>query len=283
MLRTLGLKPLRFGSKPVAETLEISLSCVTSVNNISALQQLFGRNQAIVSWEEQNIKYVNKPYQWEELDIVICTTGNYHLVDQLPLPSSWYYHHNTENHPMSLGFECQALLGDNLGNYDYYCFLEDDLIIRDPLFFLKLDWFTNEYGNQCLLQPNRYELAIKEGVNKFYIDGNIVYEATKPFQNIEEEPLLKSNFLGRDIDFYRPLNPHAGCYFLNAKQMEYWTKQPHFLDLDTSFVGPLESAATLGIMKTFNIYKPSPENANFLEIEHGGAIYIPMSNNLKFA
>ncbi len=30
MLRTLGLKPLRFGSKPVAETLEISLSCVTS-------------------------------------------------------------------------------------------------------------------------------------------------------------------------------------------------------------------------------------------------------------
>jgi hypothetical protein len=38
-----------------------------------------------------------------------------------------------------------------------------------------------------------------------------------------------------------------------------------FFDRDTSFIGPLESAATLGIMRAFRIYKPAPEHAAFLE------------------
>jgi hypothetical protein len=50
--------------------------------------------------------------------------------------------------------------------------------------------------------------------------------------------------------------------------MTYWAEQPHFLDRDASWCGPLESAATLGIMKTFRLYKPAPENLDFLEIEH---------------
>jgi hypothetical protein len=52
--------------------------------------------------------------------------------------------------------------------------------------------------------------------------------------------------------------------------MIYWSRQPHFLDRDTSFIGPLESAATLGIMRTFRIYKPTTSNAGFLEVQHSG-------------
>jgi hypothetical protein len=44
--------------------------------------------------------------------------------------------------------------------------------------------------------------------------------------------------------------------------------QPHFGDQDCSFVSPLESAATLGILKTFPIYKTFGRDMGWLEIEH---------------
>ncbi|WP_207436498.1 hypothetical protein, partial [Sabulibacter ruber] len=50
--------------------------------------------------------------------------------------------------------------------------------------------------------------------------------------------------------------------------------QPFFLDRDASFVGPLESAATLGIMRSFKIYKPHESCANFLEIHHACNRYL---------
>jgi hypothetical protein len=56
--------------------------------------------------------------------------------------------------------------------------------------------------------------------------------------------------------------------------MEAWARRPDFLDRDIGFVGPLESAATLGIMRAFRIYKAAPESAGFLEIEHHGTSYI---------
>ena len=76
--------------------------------------------------------------------------------------------------------------------------------------------------------------------------------------------------MGVPVAFRRTLNPHSGCFFLNAAQMEHWARQPYFLNRDTSFIGPLESAATLGIMRTFRVYKPVPEHASFLEIQHWG-------------
>jgi hypothetical protein len=51
---------------------------------------------------------------------------------------------------------------------------------------------------------------------------------------------------------------------------------PHFLDRDTCFTGPLESAATLGLLKTFQIYKPAPAMAGFLEIQHYGQAFISL-------
>jgi hypothetical protein len=56
--------------------------------------------------------------------------------------------------------------------------------------------------------------------------------------------------------------------------MDSWAAKPYFLDRDTSFVGPLESAATLGVMKTFRVYKPAPETGAFLEIEHPGTRFL---------
>jgi hypothetical protein len=39
------------------------------------------------------------------------------------------------------------------------------------------------------------------------------------------------------------------------------------------FIGPLESAACLGIMRTFRVYKPTGEHTRFLKIMHAGTAF----------
>lgn len=242
--------------------------------NLAALHQLFSQSQVMID-VSQRVAHPVKPIHAGDIDIVICTTPNHHLLDQLSLPDYFSYrHHPQKVNPFLLGFECQAVLRDCLGQYDYYCFLEDDLILHDPWFFIKLDWFTQQAGPLSLLQPNRYEISVETRVAKAYIDGNLSPEVTAPFQNVQEMPQVQASFLGMPLTFERALNPHAGCYFLNQTQMAHWVKQPHFLDRNTQFIGPLESAATLGIMKTFRVYKPIAQQASFLEIQHFGKGFI---------
>jgi hypothetical protein len=243
--------------------------------SISALHQLFSKSQNIINISQKLAFPVNQP-QAHDLDIVICTTGDSHLVNQLLIPSHFYRHHPTEAEPMLLGFECQAVLRDCLGQYDYYCFLEDDLILHDPWFFAKLSWFSDQAGDLCLLQPHRYEISSHAITSKAYIDGDLAPRVTEQFQNVNERSQLKSIIMGVPIAFQRTLNPHSGCYFLNAKQMAYWAKQSYFLDRDTSFISPLESAATLGIMKTFRVYKSVVQQASFLEIQHYGTKFLDL-------
>lgn len=243
--------------------------------SLAALHQLFGKSQSIINIGQRLAFPANQP-QAHDLDIIICTTKDYHLLNQLPLPSHFYKHHPTQAEPLMLGFECQAVLRDCLGQYDYYCFLEDDLIIHDPWFFVKLNWFTQQASDHYLLQPNRYEVSTHYLTHKAYIDGDILSRVTAPFQNVNEQTELQGKILGMPISFRRALNPHSGCYFLNANQMAYWVNQPYFLDRDTSFISPLESAATLGVMKTFRVYKTVAEYASFLEIQHFGTGFLSL-------
>jgi hypothetical protein len=236
---------------------------------ITSLHQLYGPAQHIIDQATRRAPPANGRVAGP-VDIVICTTGPNHLLEHLRLPATSYTHCPTTCPPKLLGFECHAALRDRLGEYDYYAYLEDDLISRDPWLFIKLAWFTQELGNGVLLQPNRYEVGPLGLVHKAYIDGDLRADVTAPFQNIEEAPVATGKLLGTTVTFQRAKNPHSGCFFLNARQMEAWVQQPHFLSRDTSFIGPLESAATLGIMRTFRIYKSAAESASFLEIEHFG-------------
>lgn len=250
---------------------------------LTALRALYGKPQYAINIGKYEAIASNESH-CHDIDIIVCTTKNFHLLSEIPVASNFLMHHNTNAEPMLLGYECQAVLKSCLGKYDYYCYLEDDLILHDPWFFVKLNWFTHHTGNSNLLQPNRYEISPLGPVPKAYIDGDLNPKVTAAFQNVRERSQLSGKIMEQPITFQRTLNPHAGCYFLNAQQMAEWASKPYFLDRDTSFIGPLESAATLGIMKTFRIYKTAPSDASFLEIQHFGTTFLSLiGNQIPFA
>ncbi|MFO0908081.1 MAG: hypothetical protein U0794_06940 [Isosphaeraceae bacterium] len=242
---------------------------------LASLRQLFGPDQCLIDIAGHRAVPVNTGTMAARLDVVVCTTRDCHALGSVEASAGAFEHRETAAEPLFLGFECHAVLRERLGDYDYYAYMEDDLALRDPWFFAKLAWFNGHLGDDLLLQPNRYEAA--EGASpiaKAYLDGDIAPRATARYQDLSVAPSLRSLFLDRWVRFTRPTNPHSGSFFLNARQMKQWSDRPDFLDRDAGFIGPLESAATLGVMKTFRVYKPAPENAAFLEVEHAGTAFL---------
>lgn len=215
-----------------------------------------------------------------ELDIVVCTTRGQHVLDRLMVPPGVYQHHATDAEPPLLGYECHAVLREHLGQYDFYGYLEDDLVLLDPAFFAKLTWFQALAGDACVLQPNRFELVhTTEQIKKVYIDFDLAAAAAHP----GAASAWRSQVLGTTLTLRLAANPHAGCFFLTESQLARWASQPYFLDRATSFVGPLESAASLGVVRTFQVYKPAPENASFLEIQHYGHAWSQKLSRVRFS
>ncbi|HEX5442954.1 MAG TPA: hypothetical protein VFW87_03955, partial [Pirellulales bacterium] len=235
---------------------------------LAGLHQVFGPEQRMLDMQRRLATRANQQTA-HEVQIAVCTDGKHHLLDQLHSPRNFELHQRPTD-PTLLGFECHALLRDALGRFDYYCYMEDDLLLADPWFFYKLAWFTRLAGDDSLLQPNRYEMASRFVAHKIYIDGDLKPGSYARFRPKEAPAEIVAETLNVAISFPLASNPHAGCYFLNAAQMAHWAAQRCFLDRDASFVGPLESAATLGILRTFKIYKPARDQAAFLEIQHYG-------------
>lgn len=232
---------------------------------VFALHSNFGTRQGLMG---RPIATSNS-FQSGIVEVAICTTAGQHLLDQLSLPPDLFRHQATQAAPEYLGYECHALLREGLGNYDYYCYLEDDLLLADPLFFHKLEWFNRLAGDEAALQPNRFELALDQRWHKLYIDGNLAQPAiSERLQDVCDRRVITAESLGVEVRFQRVNNPHSGCFFLNSRQMARWAEQPDFLRRESAFAGPLESAATLGLMRHFRVYKPARENAGFLEIRH---------------
>ena len=223
---------------------------------LASLRQQFGRPQCEIDIARRTTIPTNQATA-VQLEVVVCTTGPMHLLDRLPLGPGYFTQLRTAALPPMLGFECHAAVGQRLGEFDFYCYLEDDLVIRDPWFFVKLRWFAAQFGDEPLLMPNRYELACDRIVHKAYVDGALRPEVAAPFQNVADVPTLESEVMGQRIEFRRTLNPHAGCFFLNARQMAAWADKPYFLDRDSRSSGRWKVAASLGVMRTFRIYKPA--------------------------
>ncbi len=235
--------------------------------NLAQLGALFGPVHLEIDYSVVNGGLVRRR-RGGSLDVVIATHRHHHVLDDLTLPGFARVVAFDDEAPMHLGFACHGLLQERAGAHDVYAFVEDDLVLHDPDFLAKLAWFGGEFGEDVLLQPNRYENG-PQGT-RVYVDGDLPATIPRPPMPAGAEQLMATN-LGRPLRFLRRLNPMSGCFFLSAAQLARWMASPFARDRDTSLLGPLESAQILPLLKLFPIYKPALEVAHFLEIEHADA------------
>jgi hypothetical protein len=210
----------------------------------------------------------------DALDIVVLTNGADHLLDEDHAKARGVRHVRVQlDNPRMLGFAARKLFAEARNAYDLFCYSEDDLRVADPAFLAKIAAFQDAFGPRRLLMPNRFEWNPAGPTLKTWVDGDLRPGATAAWR----DPLPDEEFLRLPgTTFRRALNPHAGFHALTAVQLAHWMRQPHFGDQDCSFISPLESAATLGVMKSFAIYKPFATDAGFLEIEHLDARFSSM-------
>lgn len=150
---------------------------------------------------------------------------------------------------------------------DLYLYLEDDLVIRDPLYLDKMDWFLRAAADAWVLMPQRYERLSRQGLGVMLVDGDLRPPALHPHTPDLPPQLAHCRFpWGETLELAIPANPHAGSFCLSRNQV----KQLRSLPLpDEGFVGPLETAATLTVLQHFPVLKPLPQQWRGLAVEHG--------------
>lgn len=243
-----------------AQALELSL---VQLHALFSRQRVFAVSHIAKAFEQV-------PPTGHQLDVVIVTVPEHHLLQDIQVPGDMYHHHVvTDIDPMYLGFECHNLIKASLGQYDYYAYMEDDLVIHDPAFFDKLEFFNKASGQPSrLLQPHRYEIAVGEPADKKAL-AHKVYNDYRGGNHTYPDPPFTFNALGRPITIERSTQPHAGCWFLNEAQARRFAGGGFFGWCgELLWNSPLDTAATWGLVRSFAIYKAALDSLDFFELQH---------------
>lgn len=232
---------------------------------ITALHETFGRSLSV------RPAHRSPDTSGHVVDVVVVTTRTDHLLADIGESAQLIRHVVVDEAPMTLGFAAHRILGEALGRYDRYGYMEDDLIVHDPLLFAKQEWFTSTFGPASLLAPTRYESS---GGLKVHPDGPLPDVATAALQRPLGRDRLEGDWFGLHLTFERPSNPHSGCFFVENAGLERLCAHPGFGVPHTSIVRTLETAATGPVTETFCVYKASPSCSDFLEVEHQGSRYL---------
>ena len=240
---------------------------------INGLHSLFGPNQCIMQLACRRTDAANESLR-DRVRIFVVTDGEHHLLERLQVPSSSFQEVRCRMDPQHLGFAAHRVLADQINEAEWLCYLEDDLLLHDAMWFWKLRHFLNVVGPESVLMPQRYEMASDAAAQKAYVDGDLRAESTAAFQDVSDAPQIDLPALGGSIPLLRASNPHSGSFFVHVDQMRRWAGCPDFGKPTQAWIGPLESAATLGVMKNFRVYKPAATHAGFFEIEHQSQQFI---------
>lgn len=195
-----------------------------------------------------------------QLTIVLKTIAGRQITAYLPeyQIACIQVHEEIDIDPMFIGFRCQDELIKRVNDFDWFIFLEDDIILQDSFLLEKLGRFNAKVGlERDVLLPNRYELW---EATKRYIDLTI----------IQEMAWSKLSTLELDgVKFAECVNSHSGFFCLSQNQIKLWIESGReWKYKDLGFGGPRECSATMSLLECFSLYKPHPENLNFLEVRH---------------
>ena len=202
-----------------------------------------------------------------QLDVHIITTGCHRLDDVLGcFAGAIQVHEVVLEDPRTLALAARNILIRHPQPLELALYLEDDLVISDPLFFDKQAWFLEATGQKAVLMPHRYEQVPGRDGQRLLVDGPLRADFIGQFTKPEQAVAHGRFWNGEEICFDRTANPHAGLFCLSRTQVE----QLQQLNLaNEGFVGPMETAATLTALAHFQVLKPSMANRGFLWVEHG--------------
>ena len=146
------------------------------------------------------------------LEIVVLVVQDSFLIGDTKCPSTGSFVEEVCNDRVNWVLQRDWLI-QHPDPADLNLYLEDDLVINDPLLPEKILWMAAESNDKCVLLPHRYELTRRPGSEpRLYIDGPIdVHNFTdwhQPFVSF-----ANGNFQGQQrIYFDVPINPHAGFW-----------------------------------------------------------------------
>lgn len=194
-----------------------------------------------------------------DLSIVVHTLPNRHITAYLPeyQINCIQVQEGPECDPMFVGFRLQEEFVNKVDEFEWFLFIEYDIILYDAFTIEKLEKFNQKSGYEnAILYPNRYEM----------------YEGTKRYIDLTIDTSLAWNKLSgveiENVKFAEFTNPHAAFYCLSRKQMKQWIKSGRTWKNQVINVGSLESAVTFCLLECFSIYKPHPSNLNYFEVRH---------------
>ncbi|MDM7936964.1 MAG: hypothetical protein QUV06_05855 [Cyanobium sp. CZS 48M] len=201
------------------------------------------------------------------LDIHLFTSGENALDEVLDLFQGRLHRHRLElEDPRQLPLAARDFLIAATPNADLSLYLEDDLVLSDPLFLDKQLWFLRGSGGKVVLMPHRHELIPGTQGQRLLVDGPLRDGLIRRFTQPQMDAGRGRFWDGQEIRFDRTANPHSGMFCLDQRQVTHLRGQQLPRE---GFVGPLETAATLTALAHFMVMKPSYAHRNFLWVEHG--------------
>lgn len=213
-----------------------------------------------------------------QLEIHLFTSGENTLAEVVDLFRERLELHRLDlEDPRQLPLAARDFLIAATPSADLSLYLEDDLVLSDPLFLDKQVWFLRGCGGKAVLMPHRHELIPGGHGQRLLVDGPLREGFIRRFTQPQMDAGRGRFWDGQEIHFDRTANPHSGLFCLNSAQ----TEQLRQLKLPREgFVGPLETAATFTVLPHFAVMKPSFAQRNFLWVEHGHPSFGHYGNKL---
>jgi hypothetical protein len=272
-----GDNPNGYGSLRSGARLQRSIALSRCITGLLNLQRAAETCQLNIS--HKRIDHLPNSAEPLEIKICICTDGENRLEDVLDL-----YRNRIEvitlasENPRELPLACRDHLIANHSEADLLSYMEDDVVIHDPLFFDKIGWFHEKTNHHFSLMPHRYERIDAGSMETLMVDGplspSFIGQFSQPQANV-----ANGQFHGiENVSFDITDNPHSGTFCLSQTQAALLRDSELPRD---GFVGPLETAATLTVLHRFPVMKPSRECWRFLRVEHGHPSFLHYINTLR--
>ncbi len=238
---------------------------------IYKLHELFNFPYLLAQHSLQNVIEYTSVNQ-TQLDVYVVTNGDNHLLDQLTCASQLYNHVPADGDPRWLGLAAHKVIALTQGRYDWYCYLEDDIAVEDPLFFHKLryayDLLDAQVGADTLLQPMRVESLWDAAGARSLTEPRKLFPDWESGAPNFDGPLVHFDVLGREWTLEPARHPHAGCFFLDQSRAAQFVASKYCGEFVEMWVTPPDTTATWSIMQTFRLYKPAIDSLAFLEVRH---------------